>query len=274
MTRYSNQYDQIGNYSSAGGIFQSFGGSNIEDCRTKCTTGNYTGGKKDTQECAGFIFDSTGAMCNLLDKTLGEHQRIMSPTALYNVRQKSITGQDISCPADITVKTADFWNETIKSETPMSGQVKCGLANETASQRAAVASAAPSITSPLQYKDANGNAAPTITYAQVKANPALLQKNKNTFKYTFENLQDKYNNLTGNLFSTKKSINSKTRELADSKKNLADWTGEQLQNLTAMNEDRDLNTMSQNYRHILWSILAIIIIIGTIKMTKANAAAA
>ena len=62
-------------------------------------------------------------------------------------------------------------------------------------------------------------------------------------------------------------------ELEESKKDLADWTGEQLQNLQAMTEDRDLNMMSQNYRHILWSILAIIIIIGTLKMTKTNAAA-
>ena len=62
-------------------------------------------------------------------------------------------------------------------------------------------------------------------------------------------------------------------ELEDSKQNLADWTGEQLQNLAAMREDRDLNMMSQNYRHIMWSILAIIIIIGTMKMTKIKAAA-
>jgi hypothetical protein len=211
-------------------------------------------------------------MCNLLDKTFGQQQRIVSPTAVYNVRQKSVKGQDISCPADITVQTANFWEDLIKSETPMSAAVKCGLANDTASERAAVASAAPSLLSPLQYKDVNGNASATITYAQVKANPALLRKNRNTFKFMFENLQNKYNTLTGNLFSTKNSIHSKMDELTDSKKNLADWTGEQLQNLTAMNEDRDLNTMSQNYRHILWSILAIIIIIGTIKMTKANAA--
>jgi hypothetical protein len=272
MTSYGNTYDQVGSYNSVGGILKSFTGSNIEECRTKCTTGSFEGGGNDTQKCAGFVFDSTTAMCNLLDKTFGQQQRIVSPTAVYNVRQKSVKGQDISCPADITVQTANFWEDLIKSETPMSAAVKCGLANDTASERAAVASAAPSLLSPLQYKDVNGNASATITYAQVKANPALLRKNRNTFKFMFENLQNKYNTLTGNLFSTKNSIHSKMDELTDSKKNLADWTGEQLQNLTAMNEDRDLNTMSQNYRHILWSILAIIIIIGTIKMTKANAA--
>lgn len=272
MTTYGNTYDQIGSYNSVGGIIKSFTGSNIDECRTKCTTGSFEGGGNDTQKCAGFVFDTTAARCNLLDKTFGQQQRIISPTALYNVRQKSIRGQDVSCPADITVQTADYWEEREKSETPMSAAVKCGLANDTINERAAVASAAPSLISPLQYKDAEGNASASITYEQVKANPALLEKNRNTFKFMFEKLQDKYNTLTGNLFSTKNSIHSKMDELSDSKKNLADWTGEQLQNLTAMNEDRDLNTMSQNYRHILWSILAIIIIIGTIKMTKANAA--
>ena len=272
MTTYSNNFDQIGNYDSVGGILKTFTGSNIEECRTKCTTGSFEGGGNDTQKCAGFVFDTTTARCNLLDKTFGQQQRIISPTAVYNVRQKSIRGQDISCPTDITVQTAEFWQGTEKSERPMSAAIKCGLALDTESERAAVASAAPSLLSPLQYKDADGNASATITYEQVRDNPALLQKNRNSFKFMFEKLQDKYNTLTGNLFSTKNSINSKMDELTDSKKNLADWTGEQLQNLTAMNEDRDLNTMSQNYRHILWSILAIIIIIGTIKMTKANAA--
>ena len=64
------------------------------------------------------------------------------------------------------------------------------------------------------------------------------------------------------------SIQTKFNELQNTKKDLADWTGDQLQNLEAMDDDTDLNMMSENYRHIMWSILAIIIIITTIKLTK------
>jgi hypothetical protein len=42
-----------------------------------------------------------------------------------------------------------------------------------------------------------------------------------------------------------------------------------LEQLNAQEEDRDLNMVSQNYKHMLWSILAIIIMLGTIKATKA-----
>jgi phosphatidylserine synthase len=37
-----------------------------------------------------------------------------------------------------------------------------------------------------------------------------------------------------------------------------------------MNEDRDLNRISQNYKHILWSILAIIIIIAAIRISRTD----
>jgi hypothetical protein len=273
MTTYGQNFEQIGNYNSAGGILKSFTGSTLEDCQAKCLSGAFPDGANDTQKCAGFVFDSTGARCNILDKTLGQQQRIMSPTSRYHIRQKGIIGQDISCPADITIQTAEFWNDSVKNTTPMTTATKCGLANYTAGERATVASVAPSLFSKVQYKDANGNVSNSITYADIKANPALMARNQYTFKYMFENLQDKYKTLTENLFSTKASLKTNLNELEESKQNLADWTGEQLQNLEAMNEDRDLNMMSQNYRHILWSILAIIIIIGTIKMTKANAAA-
>lgn len=273
MTSYSNKFDQIGNYSSAGGILASIDNSTLEECQTKCLNGSFTDGGNDKQKCAGFVFDTTGAMCKIMDKTLGQRQRIMSPTARYFARQKGIVGQDISCPADVTLQTADFWNETEKI-SDMSTASKCGLANFVKNERIKVVETdLPDVMNNVQYKDADGNVSEAIQYADITRNKALLDKNKNGFKYWFERLQDKYNKLTGNLFSTKSSIKKKMNELEDSKQNLADWTGEQLQNLQAMNEDRDLNMMSQNYRHILWSILAIIIIIGTMKMTKTNAAA-
>ena len=59
--------------------------------------------------------------------------------------------------------------------------------------------------------------------------------------------------------------------MQESRRELGDWTGEQLKQLNAMNEDRDLNRISQNYKHILWSILAIIIIIAAIRITRSGA---
>ena len=154
----------------------------------------------------------------------------------------------------------------------MSPSTKCGLAYYTNSERNTVGGDLTTVNGSVEYQDISGNLTNDLNYNDVKSNTTLYNKNKNTFRYWLDTLQDKYYKLTSLLLNTKSSLKSNLDELQESKQNLADWTGEQLQNLQAMNEDRDLYMMSQNYRHILWSILAIIIIIGTIKMTKAKAA--
>jgi hypothetical protein len=272
MTAYGNNYEQIGNFKSLGGSYKSFSSSSSKDCQDACTSGTYPGGTGDTLKCAGFVFDSTSAMCNLLDNKMYKKKLIVSPTASYFIREKSIINQDISCPAEITTQTTDFWNNTNKNNTPMSPSAKCGLAYHTKSERNTVGSDLTTVNGNVEYQDKNGDLTNDLDYNDVNADKSLYNKNKNSFKYWMDSLRDKYYKLTGLLFDTKSSIKSTLDELQESKQNLADWTGEQLQNLQAMNEDRDLNMMSQNYRHILWSILAIIIIIGTMKMTKANTA--
>ena len=272
MTSYTNNYEKIGSYQTSGGILKSFTGSSLEDCQDKCTSGNYPDGTGDTQKCAGFVFDTTSARCNLVDNTIYKQNQIIRSTANYYMREKGIIKQDISCPAEIIIQNATFWNDFEKNSTPMSPSAKCGMANYTSAQRNKVASDLPNVYANVEYKDENDNLSNNIKYDDVKDNKKLYNKNKNTFKYWVETLQDKYSKLTNKLFTTKTSLNSKLNELQESKQNLADWSGEQLQNLEAMTEDRDLNMMSQNYRHIMWSILAIILIIVTMKMTKAKAA--
>ena len=57
-------------------------------------------------------------------------------------------------------------------------------------------------------------------------------------------------------------------ELDQSRKGVEDWSGEQGEQLDALIEDRELNMESQSYKHIMWSILAILIIIAIIKLVK------
>ena len=39
-------------------------------------------------------------------------------------------------------------------------------------------------------------------------------------------------------------------------------------NISAMNEDSDIQMITENYKYMMWSILAIIIIFGTMKTLK------
>jgi hypothetical protein len=266
MTAYDETFHQTGNYRVAAGaeLGPAFKTTDIDSCKTACLTG-----AGDTQKCAGFVFDSTAVMCQLLNKSMYTKNRIIDPNSRYFSREKNVDGQHGSCPTDINLQSGSFWNDyyTTGSED-MSPDTKCGLAKFTSNERDTVASDVPVVYDNLQYKDKDGNVQKNIKHRDLTGNVALLNKNKNGFRYMYETLQDKYQKLTSRLFNTNSSIKSKFAELEDSRKNLSDWTGEQLQNLEAMNEDRDLNMMSQNYRHIMWSILAILIIITTMKLTK------
>ena len=77
-----------------------------------------------------------------------------------------------------------------------------------------------------------------------------------------------YNTIVTRLSNTKKTIDLSLNELSKTRNELSDWTGEQLEQIIAMNEDTNTNMISKNFKHILWSILAIIIVILTIRITK------
>ena len=266
MTTYNDSFEQIGSYNISSGseIGTATNASTVSDCQEKCVSNG------DTQKCAGFVFDTTTAMCQLLNNTMVTKNRIIDGKKQYYIREKGVKNQDISCPLDVNITNAKFWNDTVINPTNMTSTTKCGLAKYTENERAAVANKLPNVYDNIQYKDPNNNVS-DAKYRDLSGNEPLLNKNKNGFKYWYESLQYKYDTMIHNLFNTKEKINTTFSELEDSRQNLADWTGEQLQNLEAMNEDRDLNMMSQNYRHIMWSILAIMIIMATMKFTKSVA---
>jgi hypothetical protein len=239
MTKYSNTFENIGNYSLPAGasLGPATAAADVAACEKLCTS------KGDTQKCAGFVFDSTTAMCQLLNNSLYKQNRIIDPTNStyqYYARTKLAAGQDTSCPTESNLQNTLFWNATPASTSnpEMKPTTTCGLANYTQKERAKVAGALPAIT------------------------------NDTGFAGMFGALQQSYAQLKASLFSTTTQIDADMSELKDARQNLADWTGEKQQNLDAMNEDRDLNMLSQNYRHILWSILAIVIVIATLKIAK------
>lgn len=256
MTKYEKGFDEVGNYNLNGAkLGAPLESSSVEACKSNCLT---------SQQCAGFVFDSTRVRCQLLDKNFKKKQRIIDKNYQFYSRHKGVTGQDISCPIDTVNETAGFWSSMVYNPTNMTPTSKCGLAKFTENERSKVATDLIDVNDNLQYKDKNG------TVLKIKFPEAANGQHvrKTGFKYWYESLESKYGQLKNKIFNTTASIDNTFTELQESKQNLADWTGEQLQNLSAMNEDRDLNMMSQNYRHIMWSILAILIIMATMKMTK------
>lgn len=257
MTQYVDSYEKIGNYNIDGAKLEvEFATTTVEECQNKCssknsgteTTTNANGEVVEVPEgekCAGFVFDTERKMCQLLNNRVTNSNRIINPNYEFYMRGKGIKDNHPSCSINTTNKNSIFWESTVKSTIgDMSDTSKCGLAKFTESERDTVDSEKEIVINDIDNTD------------------------EPNFKSLFDNLKQKYKFLINGITNTNTTINNRFNELKVTKKDLADWTGEQLQNLEAMDDDTDLNMMSQNYRHIMWSILAIIIIITTIKLTK------
>ena len=227
--------------------------SNIESCKNACSAYGDSGEDvtnpnwrkpENSGLCAGIIFDTSNKRCYLRNNKLYGEKRILDPMFTSYLRVKDISNNE-TCPSNIVPdlgygSTID-WDTKFKNKGPdMTPSTQCGLASDIRNEK--------------QELDASYN----VVYADISNNAvSRIQSLKNT-----------YNKIVDSLTGTKTSINSKLNELAGTRNELSDWTGEQLEQLIAMNEDRNTNMISANYKHILWSILAIIIVILTIGLTK------
>jgi hypothetical protein len=226
--------------------------STVDDCQTKCSDYNAGAGGADSSSsmsdlCAGIVFNETDQKCNLRSNVIYNEKRIIDDKHKVYLRTKGIDN-NITCPGDIndyTYGSTLDWVDFDKNNTDMNYDTKCGLAHFTQSERGNMDASYNNLKQELHKQDG--------------------------VKERIQTLNGSYNNLSNMLKNTKNTLNEKFNKLNETRNDLSDWTGEQLEQLIAMNEDRNTNMISQNYKHVLWSILAIIIIIGTIRLTKPSA---
>ena len=242
MTAFSSDFKMIGNYGLIGGdIGQSSVVNNAEDCKRVCSSYN-SEADSDNEKCVGFVYEKTGKVCQMKDNTIyTSGNRFMNDNYEYYMRNKDIQGQDASCPKIIKNKTSDFWGTFTRGDD-MSGNTKCGLAKFTEDE----------------------------TEAVNQANASLNNTFVNSFISIKKGLMTKLSKMKQKINNGGRRMDKKLKDLQDTREDLGDWTGNQLKQLEAMNEDRDLNRISQNYKHILWSILAIIIIIAAIRISRTD----
>ena len=240
----SEEYDNVGNYDYNGG---NIGGvipniDSVKDCQTSCSTND---------DCAGFVYNSTTKNCQLKDKSIfDEGQRVINDQSEYYIRTKNLSNElaGSSCPYDALPVSIEQWNALAPVDAD--GNIKelnnvnltnrkCGLLEYTRNE--------------MEEKE---NANNEFT----KFKDTIVEK-ISLFKISF-------NNLKAKILKNKTALDASLNELKNTQQNIGDWNGEQLKQLEAMNEDKDLNAISQNYKNILWSILAIILIIGIIKLTR------
>jgi hypothetical protein len=84
------------------------------------------------------------------------------------------------------------------------------------------------------------------------------------------NLSQKQSDLSTNMNLNIDKLQSNINSYADTQYEKKDYTekSSNIVNVNAMLEDTDLNMISQNYKNLIWTILAIILIIGGIRLTR------
>ena len=232
---FDSSYETIGKYNILGSsLGTEIYGKTASDCQTKCNADN---------TCAGFVFDTERTMCQLKNKNVYQSARIINNDYEYQLRNRKVNN-DVSCPQEVTNEDSSFWQNATKANEPMLSTTKCGLAAYTEAERKAVAAEETKLTTAVDTD----------------------------YKSMVNTLRDKYKLLKNHLLSTDTDTETAGTNLKNKREELGLAMGDKKTNeykqLQAMNEDTDLNMMSQNYRHIMWSILAIVIIIATMKIAK------
>jgi hypothetical protein len=233
MVSQGNTYTNVGSYDSFENDINGIKGTSHTTCEAACNK---------NPKCSGFFWDKGSKMCYLKDSSMfptGLRQPILNQDGneLY-VRNKSVTN-GASCTKSVESGTAAQW-ELYPTTTKMSMDTLCniGLSNK-------------------------------AEMADVAAKEQKLSNTLNTMNNTYNTLASEDINLrsafNSNIKGIKRDLNHITTIHKKTKKSTIDSN-----NVDGMMEDSDLSLISQNYKYLLWSILAIIIVSVGIKVRNSQ----
>jgi hypothetical protein len=195
------------------------------------------------EKCGGFqYYDGKGSSglgtssCQLLGPgTFPQKGRISAESDLY-IRKKQVTNSD-TCPKEVEAGTAENW-AAFPHAANMAPSSLCQLGFATEQQR--------------QVADETNDALVKAT-ATIKDGLSSLTSEE---KGLVEKLGYNVDKLQKDMDSYDQATEAKGR------------AEKALFQVGAMRDDTDLNMVSQNYQYILWTILAILVVIGSIKATR------
>jgi hypothetical protein len=235
MVSRANTYHEVGNFSSGGTVLKSIDTTDVNQCKTSCNA---------DANCDGFVF-LNGNKCQLKssDQIYPRQNRIKTNNAKLFKRGYNVKNND-SCTKTVSFTTTNNWNNYEKQGN-MDMNTKCNLSDFTSGKQ--------KVLETLTNMD------------QVTLNPV-----NDSIKTVSEHIFDSgLNNLAlKNTFSsTEENINQNMKE-SDLVKSQIIRLNILMPTADGMVSESDKLMIRESYRHLSWSILAILIVIGSIKFTK------
>ena len=231
MIQPTSDYDLIGNYDSVGYDLSQYTAQNIStnDCNMKCS---------EDDNCAGYVFNQSENTCYLKNATMFPYglRKPDSNTLLYT-RSKKVSN-DVSCPKAINnTISADEWSKMPVGEK-MQLTTLCKLGLVTSAEQADL--------------DEKSNA---VTNAATKLQNKIDDLVKNDM-----NLVKKLGNHVNKLQKDLKQYTSINKKIGKNENTI--------EGLSGFSTDTELNMISNNYRYLLFTILAIFLVGTIIKLSK------
>lgn len=231
MIQPGTDYDMFGNYDSPGHDISSFTMDNIssDDCKTKCSA---------TDNCAGFVFNNSDKTCLLKDSGMFPNGlRIADSNSSLYVRSKTVKG-DVSCPKtmDKGISAYEWATMPVGEKMQMSTLCKLGLVtNEEQAE--------------LDQKE-----------QAVNLSASALQDKINVLVENDTELVNKLGNRVNKLKKDLKQYKSIHKKIGKSE--------HMIEGLNGLSDDSELQMISHNYKYLLMTILAILLVGTVIKVSR------
>ena len=224
----SNNYIELGNFSNLGNDIKTINVKSSEECMTGCN---------ETEGCEGFVFNSNGT-CRLKNSDMyPKTPRIRSSNGDVLYKRSVDLKNNSSCSKKVVPIAGSLWNNYVK-DGKMSEDVLCNLGNYTKEQQAKLE---------ISRKD--------------------LQKTIKEIHTRLLALDETDKKLLDSYGLTKKKLENDmaTFHLAYKEK---ENENKKINTLQGMQDTSQDEMISENYKNIVWSIVAILLVIGSIKLLK------
>jgi hypothetical protein len=229
MLKQGDTYFYLGNFDSPGNDIKSISNVNVDDCKILCNKEN---------QCAGIVYRDSDKKCWLKNNNVFPNtpNRIQNNSLQLHLRSKGVDN-NVSCSKEVIPISADIYDALPKISN-MTPETLCQLGEATEKQQASVSQKEKELQT-------------IIDVIKDEINTLLNQQDTLTteMKNYIKKLENDVSQYEGVIKQTRHTKNVYT-------------------NVVAMNDDSNLNFISDNYHYLMWTILAIFVVIVGIRTSR------
>jgi hypothetical protein len=232
MLGYDTTYTFMDNYDSLGNEISSLTNTTATNCQQSCNA---------TSSCSGYVYNKSEKSCSLKNSQMfpsPQGLRVPNPNMEMYIRNKTVNN-NLSCAKTVETGYTSQW-ELYPTGDKMSMETLCELGAFTAEE----------------HKE-------------------LTRKNKelNTVAATMQTKLDQLltedQHITQTFDGNVKKINKDMRQYKKVHKKIK-HNQQNLENVTAMMQDTELNNNSSNLHYLLWTSFAVLTLLASIRVLRNN----